>query len=116
MKEAESRLREIALAYPETYEEFPWGERVIKVNKKVFVFLYATEERLHMTTKLPFSATVALMQPWAQPAGYGLGRAGWVTAMFEKQEPPFEMLAEWIDESYRAVAPKALVAQLGGRR
>ena len=28
-----------ALGLPETHEDHPWGETVIKVNKKVFVFL-----------------------------------------------------------------------------
>jgi hypothetical protein len=28
------RLVEAALAYPEAYEDFPWGEQVVKVNKK----------------------------------------------------------------------------------
>src|SRR5688572_7972693 len=32
-------LREFALGLPEAKEDFPWGERVAKVNKKVFVFL-----------------------------------------------------------------------------
>ncbi|MBA3709787.1 MAG: hypothetical protein H0W83_13320, partial [Planctomycetes bacterium] len=32
-------LRAFALAFPGAYEDFPWGERVVKVAKKVFVFL-----------------------------------------------------------------------------
>jgi len=38
---------------------------------------------------------------------YGLGRAGWVSIRISA-ETPFEMLRDWVDESYRAVAPKAL--------
>ncbi|HYO64678.1 MAG TPA: MmcQ/YjbR family DNA-binding protein, partial [Archangium sp.] len=42
-------------------------------------------------------------------------KSGWINASFPPgKEPPVEMLREWIDESYRAVAPKKLVAQLGG--
>jgi len=45
---------------------------------------------------------------------YGLGRAGWVTATFETGEPvPVELMIAWIDESYRAIAPKKLVKELG---
>ena len=29
-------------------------------------------------------------------------------------EIPFELLQEWLDESYRAIAPKKLVAKLAG--
>jgi hypothetical protein len=34
-----ARLRKAALAYPEAYEELPWGDHAIKVNGKSFVFL-----------------------------------------------------------------------------
>src|SRR5690242_9119860 len=38
-RDARADLRAFALGLPEAYEEFPWGECVVKVNKKVFVFL-----------------------------------------------------------------------------
>jgi hypothetical protein len=44
------------------------------------------------------------------------GRSGWVTATFAPGvAPPLDPLKDWIDESYRAVAPKSLVKQLGRR-
>lgn len=47
--------------------------------------------------------------PHAEPTHYGLGRAGWVTLKFAASEqPPLDLLQEWIEESYRAVAPKRL--------
>jgi hypothetical protein len=53
------------------------------------------------------------MLPFSSPTAYGLGRSGWVTAKFAPDEiPPLEMLKAWIDESYRAQAPKRLVARL----
>ena len=36
---AREQLRTFALGLPGAYEEFPWGESVVKVNKKMFVFL-----------------------------------------------------------------------------
>jgi hypothetical protein len=55
------------------------------------------------------------MLPFASPTGYGLGKSGWVSAEFsDGQTPPKELLKEWIDESYRAQAPKKLVATLAG--
>ena len=45
--------------------------------------------------------------------GYGLGKAGWITARFTKQDKiDVAMLKGWIDESYRAIAPKTLVKKL----
>jgi hypothetical protein len=46
---------------------------------------------------------------WAEPAGYGLGRSGWITARFgPDDELELDLLKRWIAESYRAVAPKKL--------
>jgi predicted DNA-binding protein (MmcQ/YjbR family) len=109
--DAERALRDHALAKPEATEHFPWGERAIKVKGKVFLFMFADATRLSLSTKLPDSSGIALMLPFAKPTGYGLGKAGWVSAAFEPGEPPpVEMLCNWIDESYRAVAPAKLAA------
>jgi predicted DNA-binding protein (MmcQ/YjbR family) len=107
-------LKKFALTYPEAHEDHPWGETVIKVKKKVFVFLGHPEDGgVGLSVKLPQSNLLALDLPFATPTGYGLGKAGWVTAQFgPKQKPPIDLLKKWIDESYRAVAPKTLVARL----
>jgi predicted DNA-binding protein (MmcQ/YjbR family) len=108
---AEAALRGHALAKPEATEHFPWGERAIKVKGKVFLFMFADATRLSLSTKLPRSSSVALMLPFATPTGYGLGKAGWVSAAFEAGEsPPIDLLCSWIDESYQAVAPAKLAA------
>lgn len=105
-------LRTFALGYPGAHEEFPWGERVIKVKGKVFVFL-GREGPLGISVKLPQSRLMALALPFASPTGYGLGKSGWVTAQFgPREKPPMDVLKAWIDESYRAVAPRKLVASL----
>jgi hypothetical protein len=89
---------------------------VIKVRKKVFVFLGQSGEHLRLSVKLPESNLLALGLPFASPTGYGLARGGWVTAAFEKGEsPPMDLLRQWITERYRAVAPKMLVKELDGK-
>jgi predicted DNA-binding protein (MmcQ/YjbR family) len=111
----ELALRETGMGYPEVTEEFPWGHRTLKVKGKAFVFLTLTGEGLSMSVKLPQSNGAALMLPFVQPTGYGLGKSGWVSANFGARDtPPLDMLRKWLDESYRAVAPKKLAAQLGG--
>lgn len=113
MSPAEAALRKHALSYPEAHEDFPWGERVVKVKGKVFLFLGKHEQALGLSVKLPGSASVALGLPFASPTAYGLGKSGWVTARFALRErPPVDLLKRWIDESYRAVAPKRLIASL----
>lgn len=84
---------------------------MIKVRGKVFVFMGMGDEGLGFSVKLPQSGEVALALPFASPTRYGLGRSGWVTMRFApKAKPPLDLLRDWIDESYRAVAPKTLVA------
>ena len=108
----ELELREVALGYPETHEDFPWGHRVVKVKGKAFIFMGNEGGALSLSVKLPHSNAAALMLPFATPTGYGLGKSGWVSAEFPKgQQPPMAMLRQWLDESYRAVAPKKLVAE-----
>ena len=113
LTEAEAALRDYALSLPQAYEEFPWGERAIKVRKKVFVFMRCDETRLGLSVKLTDSHGEASVLPFTAPTGYGLGRAGWVTVRFEAGETPLvDLLKRWILESYRAVAPKRVAAEL----
>lgn len=112
---AAAAVRAFALTFPEAYEEFPWGESAFKVKGKVFVFLYAHPDGMNVSLKLPHSGDSALDQPFAEPTGYGLGKSGWVTSKFEREDRvPLELLQRWIGESYRAVAPKSLVKALDG--
>jgi predicted DNA-binding protein (MmcQ/YjbR family) len=54
-----------------------------------------------------------LSHSYAQPTGYGLGKSGWVTLKFGLDLPvSVDQLLRWVDESYRAVAPKTLVRNL----
>lgn len=106
-------LRTQALALPEAWEDHPWGETAIKVRAKVFVFLGRGEGGLSMTVKLPRSAPFAAELPGCAPAGYGLGRSGWITArLSDATTPDADHLAAWVRESYRAVAPRALAARV----
>ena len=108
-------LQQFALGFPEATEEAPWGHRALKVRSKTFVFLVADAEGLSLSVKLPHSASEALTAPFCEPTGYGLGPSGWVTARFGLQEtPPIADLRAWIEESYRAIAPKRLVKVLDG--
>lgn len=107
-----------AAQYPGMVEDFPWGERVAKVNKKVFAFLGRDDgPRVAVAFKLPESCGHALSFAASEPTGHGLGRAGWVTIHLDRPERPGgELLLAWLDESYRAVAPAKLVAQLDANR
>jgi len=107
-------LRKFGLAYPKTHTKSPWpGHLDLAVNDKTFVYLSIEGEPFSISCKLPETGGAALMLPFTQPTAYGLGKSGWVTARFpEGERLPLDMLKAWIDESYRAQAPKKLVALL----
>jgi hypothetical protein len=106
-------VRNAALSYPEVIEDFPWGHSAMKVRGKAFTFLVLDENGLRMSVKLPSSRYAALMLPFASPTAYGLGKSGWVTATFEIRDAvPLDILRSWLDESYRTIAPRKLVAAL----
>ena len=107
-------LSDAACALPETHLDFPWGERVVKVRGKVFVFLGADEPGASagLSLKLRDSHEEAMATPGARPTAYGLGKAGWVSIPISAESPPLHALERWLVESYRVVAPKRLSAQL----
>ncbi|RKH35488.1 MmcQ/YjbR family DNA-binding protein [Corallococcus sicarius] len=115
-QKVEAILREHALSYPEAHEDFPWGHRALKVNDKTFLFMTVDGEKLNLSAKLPDSKDAALTLPFTEPTEYGLGKSGWVSAHFDSaSQVPVPVIKAWIDESYRAIAPKKLVAQLPER-
>ncbi|MBV8370352.1 MAG: MmcQ/YjbR family DNA-binding protein [Candidatus Eremiobacteraeota bacterium] len=109
-KNPSAKLLAHALTFPGAWQDDPWGDNVVKVGKKIFAFI--GEDSL--TLKLTEAHAAAMSVPAAKPTAYGLGKAGWVTLPIAANTPPLEILCDWLEESYRAVAPKKLSAQLGG--
>jgi hypothetical protein len=107
-------LREFGLSYPGAHTKSPWpGHADLAVRDKTFAYLSSPGEAFHISCKLPESSHTALSLPFAAPTAWGLGKSGWVTATFtESQSPPLALFKAWVDESYRAQAPKKLVAQM----
>ena len=106
-------VRAFALSLPDAWEDHPWGDSVAKVGKKIFVFFGADQPPdggCWLGVKLPESKEDALALPFTKLMGYGLGRGGWV-GIQAPADMPLEVLTQWVEESYRAVAPKALRRQ-----
>ncbi len=108
------RLREFALGLPDAVEEFPWGDRVAKVRKKIFIFIGEGEGAdASFAVKLTGDAHGhALSLPGAKPTAYNLGKAGWVTIPLAAMRAHPELLEEWVELSYCQVAPKRLSATI----
>jgi predicted DNA-binding protein (MmcQ/YjbR family) len=110
---ARDKVLEFALSFPEAVPDQPWGEDVVKVRGKIFVFAGAAGSR-RMSVKLAESLAHALAVEGAQPTGYGLGKAGWVTVPFRAPGVTLPILRDWVEESFRIVAPSRLVEELDG--
>jgi predicted DNA-binding protein (MmcQ/YjbR family) len=101
------RLREIALALPETHEELTWGEDVnFRVGKKIFLF--PGDEA--MTFKADPSERDALLADGRCRVAAYVGRFGWLTMDLPKRptKAQWAELAELVTTSYALIAPKRL--------
>lgn len=118
---AMNELRAFGLGFPGAHTKSPWpGHLDLAVKGKTFAFMSTDGEAFSLTCKLPDSGVAALMFPFASAAAYGLGKSGWVNAKFDEGvTPPADVLPvfkEWIEESYRATAPKKLAAARAAER
>lgn len=111
MGSVRDNVKRFALSLPHAAEDHPWGEDVAKVRGKVFVFL-GPAASTRMTVKLEESHAHALSIEGAERTGYGLGASGWVTVPLRADGVTVDVLRDWVEESYRIVAPKRVVAEL----
>jgi predicted DNA-binding protein (MmcQ/YjbR family) len=110
-------VREFGLTLPGAHRKSPWPDHDdLAVNDKTFAYLPKEGEPFTLSCKLPYTGYEALQLPFAQPTPYGLGKSGWVSFSPTEQElPDLGQLKAWIEESYRAQAPRKLVKQLDDR-
>jgi predicted DNA-binding protein (MmcQ/YjbR family) len=101
-------VRALALSFPESYEDAPWGFPVFKVaDNRLFVLLQDEGDVPEVTMKLGAEEReIALLHPWVRVASY-VGRYGWVTAKVE-DEDALETVLDWVRESYYLNAPARL--------
>ena len=102
------RIRELALSFPRTYEDAPWGFPVFKVgDNKLFAWLTEGERGTELTVKLTREEReIAELLPWVRTASH-VGRYGWITATISDEETLAAGL-EWLRESYWLKAPAAV--------
>ena len=123
-------VRRFALGLPNATEDTPWGDGlVVKVEKRdgdppawrrhlihgpVFVWLGAPDAPT-VSVKLTASHEAARALAGATPTtASGLGQWGWLDVPLGAVDP--DLLCDWVEESYRIIAPKKLVRELDERR
>ncbi len=107
------RLERIVARLPEAervdIEE--WGDHpTFRVNGKNFVF--SDQAARQLSLKLPKDEAAAVVATDADvgPAGYGLGRHGWIALTVDDfaADARWQQIEEWVRTSYTLVAPKRL--------
>lgn len=112
-----SQLERIVALLPEAtrVDVEEWGGHpTFRVRGKNFVFSDLSAE--HLSLKLPIAEAEAVVatDDNASPAGYGLGRHGWIalTVSPDESDDRWAQIEEWVRTSYSLVAPKSLARQL----
>ncbi len=108
-----TRLEKIVARLPEAQrvDIAEWGDHpTFRVNGKNFVF--SDQEARSLSVKLPKHEADDLVasDPHVEPAGYGLGRHGWIalTLPSKPSAARWKQVEEWVRTSYTLVAPKKL--------
>lgn len=109
-----SRLRRICLALPESIETTSFGHPTFRAGKKTF----AVFENYRGEDTICFKAThedqaLLVLDPLFFEAPY-VGKHGW-TSMRVSGDFDWEEVRDLVQESYRLVATKSMLAMLEGR-
>jgi predicted DNA-binding protein (MmcQ/YjbR family) len=107
------RLEAICTRLPEAVRvdiEAWEGEPTFRVNGKNFVFADPTGGRFSVKLPKEEADAVVATDPDVEPAGYGLGRSGWVSVTLPKKVTAarWRGVEEWVRTSYTLIAPKRL--------
>ena len=108
------RARKICLTFPETSEKLAWGHPTFRVRDKIFATIGVNEDDnvVTMTTKPPPGEQEALLAegtPFFFPKYVGV--RGWIGFVVDSKTD-WKHVAELVEDSYREIAPKRVVAQL----
>ena len=111
LNEARQKLRQICLDLPQAVEVEAWGDPTYRVRGKIF----AMEKGAG--TEVWFKAATGMQRSLLEsgPACYFVppyvGHKGWVGARLDR-DLDWEELGDLVEQSYRLIAPKTLVAAL----
>lgn len=111
------RLEALVATLPEAdrVDVEEWGGHpTFRVRKKNFVFSNDTATNLSFKLTKEEATAVVATDANAHPAGYGLGRHGWIAYDLEPgvDDDRWQEIAEWVETSYTLVAPKTLARQV----
>jgi hypothetical protein len=110
------RLRRICLTFPEASEKQAWGDPTWRVRDRIFAMQKGNFEGGRPSVWLKAGEGVQGLLVGSAPERFFVppyvGHKGWVGVHLDGRKVDWEELADLVEESYRLVAPKRLVARL----
>ena len=111
-----SRIRKLCLALPEAHEQLAWGEPTFRVRNKMFA-MFASANTHHGVGRaavwIKASADNQAMLVKSAPTRFFVppyvGPSGWIGVWLDGA-PVWPEVRELLDDGYRRVAPKKLLA------
>ena len=103
-------IRALALSFPMSYEDAPWGFPVFKVGENtLFAWMREHDACVDVTLKLTTEEReIAELLPYVRRASH-VGRYGWITVEVTDDET-LAVALEWLRESYWLKAPASVRA------
>lgn len=108
-------LRPVALGFPEAVEKETWGRPTFRAGK-IFALYGITQEHPHALVFKPEAAErdALLQDPRVLvPPYYGPG--GWLALDLAAAEPDWDEVRELLEDSYRQIALRRMLAALPAR-
>jgi hypothetical protein len=110
----------LCLAFPVSSEKIAWGEPTFRAKEKLFA-MYASASTHHgngrpavwIKARPENQALVIASDPARYFKPPYVGPGGWIGVWLDKR-PPWSAIAELLEDGFRQVAPRKVVAALDG--
>jgi predicted DNA-binding protein (MmcQ/YjbR family) len=114
------KLRSLCLAFPASSEKEAWGEPTFRAKDKLFA-MYASASNHHgggrpavwIKAKPENQALVIADDPDRYFKPPYVGPSGWIGVWLDRR-PPWKAIASLLDDGFRQVAPRKVLALLDG--
>ena len=110
------RLRGICLAMPEAAEKVAWGDPTWRVRDRIFVMQKGNYDGGRPSVWLKGATGAQRVLVEGDPVTFFVppyvGKSGWVGVFLDGPSIDWDVLADLVEDSYRLIAPRSLVAKL----
>ena len=108
------RFRELCLALPETTETGSWGHPNFRAGKKTFAAFEWIKERPSFACRIGSDVVDQLLLQGDRFFSTPYGRGQWIS-VWADGPVDWQLLQELVEQSYRAVALKRMLAALDAK-